>query len=83
MAYGPDIRSEGLRLTGSKIYDITPTILHIFGLPIPQDIDGRVLTEIFKSDSEPAKRPVTYEKVNEREKIKSRISRLKSSGKIK
>jgi len=81
MAYGPDIRSEGLRLTGSRIYDITPTILHLLGLPISKDMDGRVLTEIFKSGSEPAKRAVTYEKL--REGIKSRISQLKASGRLK
>jgi len=82
MAYGPDIKKEGLRLAGLKIYDIAPTILHIFGLPIPEDMDGRALTEIFKSESEPARRPVVYEEVNEREMIKSRISQLKALGKI-
>lgn len=31
-----------------SILDLTPTILHIFNIPIPKDMDGRVLTEIFK-----------------------------------
>ncbi len=44
----------------AKIYDLAPTILHIFGLPIPDDMDGRVLTEIFEEDSELAKRKPIY-----------------------
>ena len=30
----------------ANLLDIAPTILHILGVPIPADIDGRVLTEI-------------------------------------
>ena len=71
-----------------NITDIAPTILHIFGLPIPKDMDGRVLTEIFEEDSEFAKRepkyvdPSYYEKKDEEEKIKGEIERLKKLGKI-
>ncbi len=38
---------------GARLLDITPTILHYFGLPIGQDMEGRVLEEIFRE-----KRPV-------------------------
>ena len=31
-----------------KVYDVAPTILAMKGLPIPDDMDGRVLSEIFK-----------------------------------
>jgi hypothetical protein len=31
-----------------KVYDVAPTILAMKGLPIPEDMDGRVLSEIFK-----------------------------------
>jgi len=31
------------------LIDLAPTILHLFGHPIPPDMDGRVLTEIFDS----------------------------------
>jgi predicted AlkP superfamily phosphohydrolase/phosphomutase len=37
-------------LTGAQIIDIAPTFLHLVGLPVPADMDGRVLTEIFKED---------------------------------
>jgi len=55
-ACGPDIKQGRNKLPGLKIYDSTPTILHMFDLPIPRDIDGRVLTKIFKEDSEPRER---------------------------
>ena len=51
MAYGPGIK-EGWRVKNAEIYDITPTILHMFNVSIPKDIDGIVLKEIFKEDSE-------------------------------
>ena len=86
LAYGPDIK-KGERVD-AKIYDIAPTILHIFGLPIPNDMDGRVLMEIFKPDSEIAKREPVYVdprycgKDTEKEKLKSAIRELKLKRKI-
>lgn len=72
----------------AKIYDLAPTILHIFGLPIPNDMDGKVLTEIFEPDSELAKRkpvyvdPSYYEEKKEKEKLKTTIGKLKVKGKV-
>jgi len=78
IASGPDIKANHKIEEKFHIYDIAPTILHMFGLPIPDDMDGRVLTEIFREDSEPARRPVRYIKVSEeRERIKGRIERLR------
>jgi predicted AlkP superfamily phosphohydrolase/phosphomutase len=37
------------------LFDITPTILHRFGLPIPERLDGRVLEEILVDDD-----PIEY-----------------------
>ncbi|MCS7102910.1 MAG: alkaline phosphatase family protein [Candidatus Korarchaeum sp.] len=45
---GPEIKSN-YRVKNAKIYDILPTILHILGIPIPRDIDGRILREVFES----------------------------------
>ena len=44
---GPTIK-EGNRINDITQYDITPTILSLYDLSIPSDIDGRVLKEIFK-----------------------------------
>jgi len=77
-AWGPDIKRSGQQLPGLKIYDIAPTILHLFGLPVPRDMDGRVLTEIFKEDSEPGQREVVYQDVDhEAERIKRKVKELK------
>lgn len=48
LAKGPQIK-KSVKVKNVTIYDIAPTILHIFGIPIPKDMDGRVLTEIFES----------------------------------
>jgi len=87
LAYGQGIK-KGYEIKNAKIYDIAPTILHIFGLPIPNDMDGRVLMEIFEEDSEFAKRkpkyvdPSYYENKQEDEKLKKAIKNLKLKGKI-
>ena len=33
---------------GARLLDITPTILHYFGLPVGQDMEGRVLEDVFR-----------------------------------
>jgi predicted AlkP superfamily phosphohydrolase/phosphomutase len=47
-AMGPGIKHNS-RLMGfeATVYDITPTILHIYGVEQPKQMRGRVLTEIF------------------------------------
>ncbi len=47
-AMGPGIKHDD-RLMGFQVsvYDITPTILHIYGIEQPKQMRGRVLTEIF------------------------------------
>jgi len=60
----------------ARIVDIAPTILHMFGLPVPRYMDGRVLTEIFQQDSE-FTRDVKYYDHN-RKIIKTKIKKLKS-----
>jgi len=73
IAWGPDIR--GNFEINAKIYDIAPTILHMFGIPIPRDMDGRVLKEIFKGEL--AMREIKYQEIDERERIKKKIRELK------
>jgi predicted AlkP superfamily phosphohydrolase/phosphomutase len=81
IAKGPHIKQDE-RIKNVEIIDFTPTILHILGVPIPKDADGRVLTEIFEEDSDLAKKPITYQKIDEEERIKEKIKELKFFGKI-
>jgi predicted AlkP superfamily phosphohydrolase/phosphomutase len=36
---------RGVRLESASILDLAPTVLHLLGLPVPDDMEGRVLTE--------------------------------------
>jgi len=82
IACGPDIR-QGIQLEGARIYDVAPTILHLLGLAVPDDMDGRVLEEIFREESGPAKREVKHQKVEvEKEKVRDRVRRLRAAGKL-
>ncbi|RPI35103.1 MAG: hypothetical protein EHM70_00745 [Chloroflexota bacterium] len=57
IASGPQIAARPEGLPGLVIEDIAPTVLHLMGLPVPQDMDGRVLDEILLPGSLKA-RPV-------------------------
>lgn len=54
LAQGRDIR-RGVALPANSILDLAPTIMHLLGEPVPELMDGRVLTEIFTQP-----RPVVY-----------------------
>jgi len=58
VAAGPDIR-QGVQIVGPRIIDVAPTVLHTLGLPIPEDMDGRPLLEIFRDGYQEA-HPVRY-----------------------
>lgn len=49
---------RGKEIIGAHLVDIAPTVLHLAGLPVPKEMDGRVLTEIFTEDR--AAVPVKY-----------------------
>ncbi len=57
IAHGPGVRA-GQAVDNARIIDLAPTILHVMGLPVPDDMDGRVLTELLSID-----RPVEVEHV--------------------
>lgn len=46
IANGMDIK-KGIKLNKAKIIDIAPTILYLLGIPIPKEMDGVMLKEIF------------------------------------
>jgi arylsulfatase A-like enzyme len=48
MAGGPIRR--GARLDGATILDVAPTVLHLLGLPIPEELEGTVLTETLEPE---------------------------------
>jgi len=74
LACGKYIKKTGERIGGVSIYDVAPTILHIFGLPIPNDMDGHALENIF-DPTEIAGRPVIEEASVARENNSKRQER--------
>jgi predicted AlkP superfamily phosphohydrolase/phosphomutase len=77
LAYGSDIKSNTILEQPVHTWDITPTILHMLGLPVPGYMDGKAITGIFKPESETAMRMVNVDHHNESGKIKNRIRTLK------
>ncbi|MBI1801705.1 MAG: alkaline phosphatase family protein [Chloroflexi bacterium] len=50
--FGPGIR-RGYQVQGARIVDVTPTVLALLGVPIPEDMDGRVLSSALKPEALP------------------------------
>jgi tetratricopeptide (TPR) repeat protein len=48
IAAGPAIE-PGEVLTGASVLDVTPTVLHLLGLPVGRDMDGRPWLEILET----------------------------------
>jgi predicted AlkP superfamily phosphohydrolase/phosphomutase len=84
-AYGPDIKKTS-ELENRRIYDIIPTIYHNMDVPIPSDIDGNVMKEIFSESSDSFKREINKvdpdaieideESAKEDEIVKKRLKNL-------
>ena len=83
MAYGPTIK-QGINIDSPSILDLAPTILHLLELPVPDDIDGRVIMELFRDSTTPAMTPPRTKPAGEieAEKVKGKIQNLKKLGRI-
>lgn len=71
-AKGPGFRQDAL-VHGARLLDIAPTILHWFGLPAGQDMEGRVLEEIF-SEQRPIATLPSWENGKGSEKRRSTLN---------
>jgi len=61
IAYGDDFK-KNMSINEAEIVDVAPTILHMMNVPIPQDVDGKVLKDIFRSGSDFLKRKIKRRK---------------------
>jgi predicted AlkP superfamily phosphohydrolase/phosphomutase len=48
---GPSVR-QGEQIQGARLIDLAPTIYSLMGVPIPQDLDGQPLRQVFAPDYE-------------------------------
>ena len=46
LGYGRDIKNQG-ECIDINIVDLLPTILYLMGLPVPDDLDGKIVKELF------------------------------------
>jgi predicted AlkP superfamily phosphohydrolase/phosphomutase len=84
---GPCVK-EGVTIENAQLIDVAPTILYLIDLPIPSDMDGKVLTEAIKpsylvlnpvryEDAETGIMPIEFKMTREEEQIvKERLRRL-------
>jgi len=92
---GPQIK-KGYSIQKAHIYDILPTLLYLYDLPVARDMDGKVLTEAFEEKflrQRPIRFIETYESAKREEKKeltkrdkeldKKKLEELRSLGYIK
>jgi predicted AlkP superfamily phosphohydrolase/phosphomutase len=63
LVQGPEVQTNTSEFS-PRLIDMAPTILHASGLPVPRDMDGRVLKEIFLDG-----RPVTFEDADDSQQL--------------
>lgn len=64
--HGPDIK-KGVILNGLQLSDIAPTVLYLLDTPVPEDMDGNIITEACEQDCLDTKPPVKTGTGNEHE----------------
>lgn len=75
MAIGPDIKKSEVK--GAEIIDIAPTILSILKIPIPSDIDGKVIKSMLKSDESRKMNDTDEKTMNEKKRIMEKLRNIK------
>lgn len=67
LAFGPSFKSALETTFPTSNIDIVPTILHLYGIPIPDKMQGRIMYELLKNNEsglkeEPVKKIITVRK---------------------
>lgn len=69
IAYGKDIKKK-YTLLGANLYDVVPTLLHLLKIPLPSDMDGKALQEIFVDGSALQRREICFSQTKKIDKEK-------------
>lgn len=62
VARGPGLRRDE-RIYGANVLDVCPTILHLFGLPVGSDMDGKVLLDLYADEPPTVERVASWDEV--------------------
>jgi predicted AlkP superfamily phosphohydrolase/phosphomutase len=81
MGAGPDITHK--IYMNMNLIDLAPTILHMLGMNVPTDMDGKVLTEVFDPTSEFSSRKVQFYDESRATSIREITQRVLRSGKMR
>ena len=70
-----------------EMEDLAPLILHLYGQPIPEEMDGRVRLDIFRKDAEISREVIRQRwdqetTLLEKMHIKERVAKLKKDGSL-
>ena len=49
VAKGPPFK-RGAEIAGARLIDFAPTLLYLLGQPVPRDMDGKVLSDLFQPE---------------------------------
>ena len=79
---GPDI-VQNENISEARLIDLAPTILHMLGLAIPSDVDGKVLTNTFRTESRFLLQKPRFFIEGSTEQIRAITQNLAKSGKRK
>ncbi len=82
MAYGKGIKNN-YTVKGANIFDVMPTILHILNIPIPKDLDGKVLQDIFEENTELRTRKIIIQEMDKTEEEKEILAKTIQKLKLK
>jgi len=61
--------NNGIRVNSIDMIDIAPTILYLLGVPIPSEMDGKIVSQIFKDSFLESNSPVYYDSFPEEKKL--------------
>ena len=78
IAKGPGINTTNEPVYGARLLDIAPTVLHAMSQPIGDDMEGRVLSEIFAEDR-PVKSIPTWESLDGKKQSRGSLSAEESA----
>lgn len=82
MAVGEEIKKDR-EIKNANIIDLAPTILHTMDVPVPTNMDGKVLKEIFEPNSELGRKEVEYQEIDyEKVRVGEKVRKLKQIGRI-